>query len=231
MVTDTWLINNKQIVPHTFFLEAGVFYVLWWMVYNNVCNTTLIKRLIDHLPINKRFEAKTRVISSLHAIMLSVASTGYLLNYIDFEKWVMILPVSSGYGLFDITLLTINYNSFKKGYIPTFIHHIIVIFGPLLIEHSISRNIVRLYLFETTVPILDMSWYLYNSGQTNTLFFKINSIVTVISYLTMRIINATHLTYVILINGNVIFLIPTLILLLLNLYWFKIILTVFNKFQ
>ena len=132
----------------------------------------MIKKIIRRLPLEKRLEGNTRIVSSLHAITMTIVSIEHLLNYIDCETFVSFLTVSSAFGVFDLTIVTLNYNKFKKEYCNIFIHHILVIFGPLLITCN-GKPYALLYLFETTVPLLDMSWYLYNSGQKNTLILHL----------------------------------------------------------
>lgn len=224
MVTNTWLIQDGSMVPYVYFTEVAFFYLLWCLIYINTSNMNMIKKIIRRLPLEKRLEGNTRIVSSLHAITMTIVSIVNLLNYIDCETFVSILPVSSAFGVFDLTIVTLNYEKFKKGYSNIVIHHILVIFGPLVLTCNGEPPHGILYLFETTVPLLDMSWYLYNSGQKNTLFFKINSVAGLVAFLIFRIINSFYILYISITVEylSVIHVFIAFIFLLLNLNWFKL---------
>ncbi len=223
MVTNTWLIQDGSMVPYVYFTEVAFFYLLWCLIYIKTSNMNMIKKIIRRLPLEKRLEGNTRIVSSLHAITMTIVSIVNLLNYIDCERFVSFLPVSGAFGVFDLTIVTLNYNKFKKGYGNIFIHHILVIFGPLLITCN-GKPYALLYLFETTVPLLDMSWYLYNSGQKNTLILKINYGAGVVAFFIFRIINSFYLLYRSIIDEyfSLIHNLIAFIFLLLNLIWFKL---------
>ena len=223
MVTNTWLLKDGLVVPYVYFTEVAVFYLLWCFIYIKVSNMMMIKKIMRRLPQEKRLEGNTRIVSSLHAIIMTLFSIKYLFNNIECGTFVSILPVSSAFGVFDLTIVTLNYNKFKKGYGNIFIHHILVIFCPLLITCN-GKPYALLYLFETTVPLLDMSWYLYNSGQKKTLLFKINSVAGLVAFFIFRIINSFYILYISITVEyySVIHNLIAFIFLLLNLNWFKL---------
>lgn len=223
MVTNTWLLKDGLVVPYVYFTEVAVFYLLWCFIYIKVSNMSMIKKIMRRLPQEKRLEGNTRIVSSLHAITMTTFAIKYLMNNIECGTFVSILPVSSAFGVFDLTIVTLNYEKFKKGYSNIVIHHILLIFGPLVLTCNGDPHGI-LYLFETTVPLLDMSWYLYNSGQKNTLLFKINSVAGLVAFFIFRIINSFYIfcrsittDYFSLIHVFIVF-----IFLLLNLNWFKL---------
>ena len=226
---NTWLIKDDRVNPYTFFQEVFVFYIFWWMMYNKVSSAMVDNSLFNRLPIEKRIEAKTRIISSIHAIILTMGTTGYLLDYIDLYSWIQFLPLSSAFGLFDMTIITLNYKSFKKGYLSTGIHHFILIFGPLTITIESVITIAQSGMFETTVPLIDTSWYLYNANLTNTLVFKINSIIAIIVFFIGRVINSLHMTYKIMWCNNNTAIFFSFVFLALNIYWFKGLISVYMR--
>lgn len=152
-------------------------------------------------------------------MILALFSCGYLSNMVSFETWALCLPISGAYGLFDLTIVTLNYKMFKKGYFATCCHHFILIFGPLTTTLTCSRFISQAYLFEVTVPVLDLSWYLYQTNMKNTLFFKINSCFAIVLFLFFRVLNSTYLTYsVIYFNRTLVFF--STCFWALNMFWF-----------
>jgi hypothetical protein len=157
----------------------------------------------------------------MHAIILTLGTSGYLLNYIDSDTWIQFLPLSSAFGIFDMTIITLNYKSFKKSYLSTGIHHFILILGPLTITRECVITIAQSGLFETTVPLIDASWYLYNANLTNTLGFKINSAIALVAFFIVRVVNSLHMTYVIVWHDNNAVTFFSLVFLALNIYWFK----------
>ena len=221
MDSSTWLIKDDNVNPYTFFQEVFVFYIFWWTTYNKVSNVVIYNSLFNRIPKEKHVEAKTRIISSIHAIILTAITSCYLLSYIDSDTWIQILPLSSAFGIFDMTIITLNYNSFKKGYLSTCIHHFIVILGPLAITRESALTIAQSYMFETTVPLIDTSWYLYNTKLTNTLGFKINSAIALVVFFIVRVVNSLHMTYVIVWHDNNAATFFSFVFLALNIYWFK----------
>tara|TARA_B000000477_G_scaffold118385_1_gene117850 strand:- start:441 stop:1133 length:693 start_codon:yes stop_codon:yes gene_type:complete len=221
MTGNTWLIKDDRVNPYTFLQEVFIFYIFWWTIYNKVSSAMVDNSLFNRLPIEKRIEAKTRIISSIHAIILTASTSCYLLDYINSVTWIQFLPLSSAFGMFDMTIITLNYRSFKKSYLSTTIHHFIVIFGPLTITSEYATSIAESYMFEATVPLIDTSWYLYNAKLSNTLGFKINSIIALIVFFIVRVVNSLQITYKIVWRNNNSATFFSFVFLALNMYWFK----------
>jgi hypothetical protein len=97
--------------------------------------------------------------------------------------------MSSGFALFDAYIVTKHYNIFKKGYLPTVLHHTLLTIGPLVIIPSNSYIISQSYLFEFTVPILDYNRLLYHKKKQNTTLFKVNFGISLFTFFTFRILN------------------------------------------
>lgn len=228
-MTSSWLLEEGYVNKRLYFYYSGLYYILWCILYIYV--NRLLKKypVLNYLPPDKRFNGMTRIFSSLHAIILSTWSISYLINIIDYPLWTRCLPVSAAFGTFDLYLITSNYKYFKKDYITISSHHLVLIGGPLLITEKYSQICSQTYLFELTVPILDISWYLYNTGLNNTLFFKFNSVVTVLLFLVFRIINNSYLVLAVLYNQQYILSLVGLFFLYINITWFKALLNVFLK--
>jgi len=165
----------------------------------------------------------------MHAIILTLGTSGYLLDYIDSDTWIQFLPLSSAFGIFDMTIITLNYKSFKKSYLSTGIHHFILILGPLTITRESALTISQAYMFESTVPIIDTSWYIYNAKLSNTLGFKINSAIALVVFFIVRVVNSLHMTYEIIWHDNNVVIFCSFALLALNIYWFKGLIRVYMR--
>jgi hypothetical protein len=227
MTDSTWLIKDDKVNPYTFFQEVFIFYIFWWAMYNNVGNVMVDNSLFNRLPIEKRIEAKTRIISSIHAIILTTSSLCYLLDYINYVSYINFIPLSSAFGIFDMTIITLNYRYFKKGYVSTMIHHSIVVYAPVTFTSEYAKLIAQAYMFETTVPLIDTSWYLYNAKFNNTLGFKLNSIIALIVFFIVRVINSMYITYVIVWRDSNAAIFFSLVFLGLNIYWFKLLICLY----
>ena len=221
MITNSWLVSNSNhIISSIYISQVFIYFIIWGLSYK-WCNDLVEKHnLLVKIPLEKRLEAKLRVISSIHAVILSFSSLCYLSGAIDFNSWVVCLPISGGFGLFDLTMVTFNYEKFKKSYFATSTLHFCLILGPLTTTFDSSIFISQAYLFETTVPILDTSWYMYNANMTDNILFKLNNILGLFLFLVFRVINSAYLTYSV-INGNIIITFFSTYFFGLNIYWFK----------
>ena len=226
---DNILTNDNTIDSHVFFYNTGKYFAMWCGGYLYINYLDNKKRLgLNDLQETKLIEAKTRIISSTHAILCCIYSYLYLINNINFITWINHVPMSSGFALFDIIIVTKYYNIFKKGYIPIILHHTLLIFGPLFINSSNSYIISQSYLFEFTVPILDYNWLLYHKKKQHTTLFKVNCGISLFTFFTFRILNNLYLTYNI-DNKNYIVKLFSLIFLSLNINWFYGLIKLFNR--
>jgi|TARA_B110000285_G_scaffold1742_1_gene1837 hypothetical protein len=217
----TWLTQSGRVNPIGYLYDTVLYYCVWWLIYESVGKIVTKYSLLHRLSIEKHTDAKTRIVGSIHAFIITYYTCNYLTNNIGYHEWAMCLPISSAYGLLDITVLTVNYKYFKKGYRAICLHHLILIFGPLTITPEYGMLCSRHYLFEITVPILDMSWYLYRTKQTASLVYKVNSVLTVILFFIFRIMNGGYLVYTLGTAHQYMALAGTLTFLGLNIYWFK----------
>jgi len=220
MTGNTWLIKDERVNPYSFYSEVFVYYLIWGFIYNIVCKLEQKYNLFKRLPTEKHIEARTRIVSSINAIILISTSVCYYFNYIEYVDWFKMVPSSSGYALFDITIVTLNYKVFKKYYFALSLHHFMIIVAPLLITQENSRIILYAYMFETTVPILDASWYLYNAKLTKTLLFNTNIVLALPVFFIFRVVSNSYILYVVH-KGNIMITLFTLQFLFLNVYWFK----------
>ena len=230
MTGSTWLIKDERVNPYSFYSEVFVYYLIWGFIYHSVCKLEQKYNLLKQLPQEKHVEARTRILSTIHAVILTSSTTCYYFNYIDYNHWLRFVPLSSAFGVCDMTVLTMNYKDFKKHYPATCVHHLIVIFATMLITEENSRAILHAYMFEITVPFLDLSWYLYNAKITDTIIFKINTVVAVILFFFFRVVNSLYIVYMVH-NGDVRITLFILQFLFLNVYWFNTLVGVVLKIK
>lgn len=222
------MFTNNHILPSEYGCEIALYYILWCLSYEFIGSIVTKNNLFVKIPQEKHIEAKTRIISSCHAIILTLFSCCYLYKLISFDCWTLCLPISGAFGLFDLTIITLYYDNFKKGYLATCGHHLLLIFGPLTMTNQYSNAIAQAYLFEVTVPVLDISWYLYNANMNEGLMFKINSGLAIGLFVVFRVSNSLYLTISVMRGDTMIFFISCCFL-ALNIYWLKRLINVFIK--
>ena len=221
--------TNNEYSIYVYYSETFYCLFFWFLYYCAISDeSNLFYNFIRKLPQEKRIEGNSRIISSTHAMILSFFSTLYLIDIIDYEYWITFLPICSSFGLFDLTLVTIHYSKFKKNYVPIFIHHSLLVFGPLLVTHPNSYVMAQSFLFENTVPILDFSWYLYHTNHNESLLFKVNAVVGLISFFLFRIVNNFYLLTQS-VQFNSLFQLATVSFMGLNIYWFYSLVKLFMR--
>lgn len=204
-----------------YYIDSFYYLCFWCFYYLSLCDKYgFLYEYLDRLPNNNKIiEGKTRIISSTHAFILSFFSFLYLNDIITYEYWTSFLPICGSFGMFDLSLVTINYSIFKKGYVPILVHHSLLIFGPLLVTPENSHVMAQAFLFEVTVPILDFNWYLYHTEQKDTMLFKINGFISILSFFFFRVANNCYLlTKSLSFNFKIQFV--TIAFLFLNIHWF-----------
>lgn len=221
--------TNNESSMYLYYTETIYCLFFWGLYYCAISDErNLLYDLIHRLPQKKILEGRSRVVSSTHAVILSFFSFLYLSKIISYDYWTSFLPVCSSFGMFDLTLVTIHYPTFKKGYVPILIHHTLLIFGPLLVTQHNSYVMAQSFLFEVTVPILDFSWYLYHTNNNESVLFKINAMVGIISFFIFRIVNNFYLLTQS-VRFNIIFQFVTVSFMLLNIYWFYFLTKLFMR--
>ena len=212
-----------------YYTESFYYFLFWCLYYFAISEEdNILFQFIQKLPQNKIIEGNSRIVSSSHAVILSFFSTLYLIGIVDYSYWTSYLPICSSFGVFDLSLITYYYSIFKKGYIPTLVHHTLLIFGPMVLTPQNSYLMAQAFLFETTVPILDFNWYLYHINQRNSTLFKTNSLVSILCFLIFRIANNCYLLMHS-VKYSLIVQFISLLFLILNTYWFFNLIKLFVK--
>ncbi len=218
-MSNNWLLATGYINPSPYFYKTAQYYIMWCIIY--ICiKKAFYHSLIVHLPPAKRINGLTRICSSLQATILYSWSAIYLFDIIDYELWSHVIPISASFGIFDLCIITLNYQDYKSKYIGYLTHHTLVLFDPLIITETKSKIMAQGYLFEVTVPFIDISWFLYNTGLNNTIFFKIISTIAVLIFFVFRVLNNCYLIYKTICYQELYIIIIGLIFLCLNVSWF-----------
>ncbi len=225
-MSNNWLLAMGYINPSPYFYNTAQYYIMWCIIY--ICiKKAFYHSLIVHLPPTKRLDGLTRICSSLQASILYSWSAIYLFDVIDYELWTHVITISASFGIFDLCIITLNYNKYKSKYIGILTHHTLLLFAPLMITETTSTLCAKTYLFEITVPFIDISWFLYNTGLNNTIFFKIIFTISVLIFFVFRVLNNCFLVYQTIYYQKLDIMIIGLIFLSLNVSWFYSLLKLF----
>ena len=139
------------------------------------------------------YQYHTYTYSILHSIMISIACLFYLFDYFSYYDTSFYINLSIGYTIYDTTIILKNHKLFDwKGIL---LHHIAMI---LLLSgrESYFDEVVLGLLSEISTIFLNISWILYQSNKTENLYFKLNSVIVLISYFFTRVLNCPYVAYV-----------------------------------
>jgi len=162
--------------------------------------------------------------SSIHAIISSFFSVAYYTELITEDFYKNTLGISLTYFLYD------SINLVKKKDYQLLLHHLVVSISLVpLISPFVEKNvqvkdyylyIARFFLSEITTIFLNNSWILYNTKQTYTKLFRINTYILLFLTFIIRVCFITYLNYIIYMDNLINFLGLSIPLTLLNYYWF-----------
>ena len=162
-----------------------------------------------------------KINSVIHAKIVVVMSILFLCGLIDSETWIQCLEVTRGYCLYD-TIMILYYTPKDRNMI---IHHAMLFFGSY-------SNFISIYpeqtafglLAESTNQYLYLGWLLIKKGKENHWAFKVNAVLLLSMFLVFRVINFTSLFIFTLQNCSYLEPLAVLPILLLNYYWFYLLL-------
>lgn len=174
---------------------------------------------------NKR-DIIDNTIGIYHSIYITTLSFMYLNGYISMRIYDYVLLHSIVYNLYD-SLKQIKYNKKLKN--EMLLHHFILILSIVFkkivnFETTYTYYLSINFLTEVSTPTLNISQILYYMNRSNTILFKISTIITFILYFLFRIVLLTYILVDELYNDdmkNKYFCTVQLSLLLLNCFWFN----------
>lgn len=184
-------------------------------IYNNNIHNRKNKRdIIDN------------TIGIYHSVYLTILSFMYLSGYISMYVYDYVLLHSIVYN-FNDSLKQIKYNKKLKN--EMLLHHFILILSIVFkkivtFETTYTYYLSINFLTEVSTPTLNLSQILYYTNKSDTILFKICTIITFILYFLFRIVLLTYILMDELYNDNLTnkyVCIVQLSLLLLNYYWFN----------
>ena len=162
-----------------------------------------------------------KINSVIHATIVVVMSVLFLFNLIDTETWVKCLEVTRGYCLYD-AIMILYYTPKDRNMI---IHHTMLFFGSYSNFISIYPDQVAYGLLaEITNQHLYFGWLLIKKGKDKTWYFNVNAVILLVFFLIFRVINFTYLFVYTLYNCSYLEPLAILPILLLNYYWFGLLL-------
>lgn len=179
-------------------------------------NNSSLQRIINLN--NSSYNKLTSYINScVHAKIVYVLSFLFLINVIDVSIWKICLDITRGYCFYD-TLMVLFNDPYDY---QTLIHHIFLFIGTYSYYITLYPHQTAIALLsEITNQFLYIGWLLIKKDLKDTIYFKINGMILLISFFLFRIINFTYLLYFLItycdIYNSIIFIPITL----LNYYWF-----------
>ena len=170
----------------------------------------------------------TRVYSTLHAASSVILALLYLWTYSPVLYSILVWN-SLGYCLYDTTVITVKFKALHVE--PMMIvHHLAFILGLSYFYASYPYYVAVGLLMETSSIFLNWSWYLYKTGQTQTVAFKYAVGALITSYIYCRILLLLYIIYQSIYDlqctSCVLFAAG---LLVMNIYWFNKLITKANE--
>lgn len=194
--------------------------------------STLVCGFIDY-NLNKRFKIDkddiNKIMSSMHAGVISICSFDYLFERITLELLNDILVFSIGYLIYDIiNLFIINY---RQKYSLVF-HHLIMIYG--LYTTMVKNEDILYYILsinltsEVSTYFLNNTLALYEKGWSNSKMFKFNAVGLLLTYFIFRILSGIYCLYF-MIYYDTRYILLQLILTSMNFNWFSKLINKYKK--
>jgi hypothetical protein len=174
---------------------------------------------------NKR-DIIDNIIGIYHSVYVTILSFMYLSGYISMRIYDYVLLHSIVYN-FNDGLKQIKYNKKLKN--EMLLHHFILILSIVFkkivyFETTYTYYLSINFLTEISTPTLNLSQILYYMNRSNTILFKICTVITFILYFLFRIVLLTYILIDELYNDDIknkYLCIVQLSLLLLNSFWFN----------
>jgi hypothetical protein len=177
---------------------------------------TIIK-LLKEKPMEDYF------LSIIHSLFLGLISVFYLLEIIDNEAWDLMSGISLGYVLFE-SKRCLNEHDYVM-----ILHHFImclsllapyiIYFGFLYIP-KIQYILARIFICEISNVFLWSAALMYKYKKTDNIIFKSFSLISLVSYFILRVVNFTNML-IYLYNNNIMISFYSMIpVLMMNCHWF-----------
>lgn len=182
-------------------------------------------RHLTNDPVVKTFENANFLYTGLHALLSSCFSFAFINNTISQNTYLNLITVSAAFALFDITLLIDPRNKVNTKSLLIF-HHLMIILGVFLITDYMRvkdiyvKYVAFNFLSEISTPFLNLSIFLNKKNFAQSIIFKINSMIVMLSYFLFRIVIPAQITYELYYNEPFIILMLQLTLSSMNYFWF-----------
>ena len=209
-------------------------YIIYNYFYKLSITNEYFAQAITPLSYNELYYGSHKLISygvsTIHALLISLCSTLYLLNIIDNYAIKQVFIISMSYYCADAYNIIVYTTKLTKFDYFTLCHHSVMIMmyyviliqinNDLNLENTLLKYMNRGLLAEYAVLTLNYSWYLVNTKQDKSINMIISSLLTLILYFFTRVVNFTILIY----NFWSDDLLPAIALMLplflINYYWF-----------
>ncbi len=129
--------------------------------------------------------------STVHHIVIVLLASSYWLGLFNTQTWQKSLAWSQGYLIADLCLFSL----YQEEEYTMYLHHIVALFLLISYQYKDPQWVARSLLAEFSSIPLHISWYLFKTGQEETVLFSLVAGLTLCLYFILRIINFTHLFY------------------------------------
>ena len=191
-------------------------------IFNSLLGLFGYKRLYNLFKIYNK-NINSYIISIINSIFTFSISLLNLYHKLDNSKWNSLIGFTQGYLYFDLFL------SFKEKNIAMIVHHLfmsLTLFSPQYIDYinidipNLNYILSRIYICEFSNVFLHTTVILYKLGKTNNKYFTLLKMLTLLSYITLRVYNFTWIEYYLFIKKYYICFYLMLPVTFLNYYWF-----------
>ncbi len=170
----------------------------------------------------------TRVYSTVHAASSVILALLYLWTCSP-ALYSILVCNSLGYCLYDTAVIIVGFKAMHVEPLMI-VHHLVFILGLGYFYALYPYYVAIGLLMETSSIFLNWSWYLYKTGQTQTVAFKCAVGAVIISYFYCRILLLLYIIYQSVYDlqctSCVLF---ATSLLVMNIHWFKKLITKANE--
>lgn len=160
----------------------------------------------------------TYIYSSFHSYLIIIGSYLFLINKITLETYFKFTIFTASYALFDIIILILN-KTLKKEFL---LHHTLLFISTIITfpNENLYPYLAYGLLGELSSLFLNKTWFNLHTIPINKKQTMKNTIITIILFTIFRIINYLNLLKVAFENEYYIGFILTLIVYILNIYWY-----------
>ena len=195
-------------------------------IFNILIGYYVFDSLQNMIKLSKEKPMEEYLLSVFHSLFLGSISFFYLFNLIDSNQWDIISGISLGYICFE------SKRCLKDHDYVMILHHFImclsllapyiIYFGFLYIPR-IHYILARIFACEISNVFLWTAALMYKYKKTDNIIFKSFSLMSLVSYFMLRVVNFTYMLIYFYNNNITISFYLMIPVLMMNCHWFYLI--------